>query len=745
MTSQSRFFTALLLATVASSAEAATFVVNSLTDQSDDDLGDGICETIVGNPIDGFRFICTLRGAIEQANSLPGTDTIEFSVTGTITPTVLLPAILEPVVIDGSTAPGAPTRDRDATALEQLAEPPTVAIDGGDLAPGARGLIVDALAAGSEIYNLTMGNFSGVALTVRGSSTAVKTIVSGNWIGLDSSLSPTPNGTGIEVTDFTSVRIGHDGTALAGTGRGNVIAGNTIDGISALASQSEVRGNWVGSAGDGALINPADTITIIGNTGTGIALTGINNVIEDNQVVGNGNPQVQMTGTNNAARGNEIFGRPITSTDLENPDGVVAGSSDGLWVAGDDTVVEANEIWANRYGLLLNSATGAGFNSNADVISNDLILNQFDGIDVRGIRLSDFDDNNIQLNRRYGIRIGTDQNRIRGNQIGIGFSPSQSVGNNLAGLVLEGNNNTVSRTPAGFSEPDQPNSILFNNGPGVIVLGDGNTIDDNSIVGNKGPGIKIDSANSTLVTDNLIAQQQSSTENGNGILITQGASESLITDNAIWQHPDAAIALSPTAGEQNALLNNTFFRNGLLSIDLLEDGLTTNDMEDTDAGPNRLQNYPVITDLTFNDSASPPTVTVTYEVDSTATSSSLPLFIEFLYADGLFERGGIPLNGAGLTNPTITYTPPGSAMVTLELMSSVSGGVLYCTATDDAGNTSEFSAGVEFGVIDDGLFEDGFEGDSCRPVCPITDPLCVPCPPMKRSSKHLIDQLLGQP
>ena len=40
-------------------------------------------------------------------------------------------------------------------------------------------------------------------------------------------------------------------------------------------------------------------------------------------------------------------------------------------------------------------------------------------------------------------------------------------------------------------------------------------------------------------------------------------------------------------------------------------------------------------------------------------------------------------------------------------------------AIDDAGNTSEFSPALEFGVIDDTILTDGFEGDSCRTICPI--------------------------
>jgi CSLREA domain-containing protein/uncharacterized repeat protein (TIGR01451 family) len=67
-------FTILLGAS--SAAQAATFTVNSLGDTPDASPGDGSCDDGAGN--------CTLRAAIEEANALPGDDTINFSVTGTI-------------------------------------------------------------------------------------------------------------------------------------------------------------------------------------------------------------------------------------------------------------------------------------------------------------------------------------------------------------------------------------------------------------------------------------------------------------------------------------------------------------------------------------------------------------------------------------------------------------------------------------------------------------------------------------
>src|SRR5580765_1912328 len=80
-------------------AQAATFTVNSPFDAADANPGDAMCETAPGNGI------CTLRAAIEEANTLgAGNDTIilppniylltlanELTITGDLTITAVEP------------------------------------------------------------------------------------------------------------------------------------------------------------------------------------------------------------------------------------------------------------------------------------------------------------------------------------------------------------------------------------------------------------------------------------------------------------------------------------------------------------------------------------------------------------------------------------------------------------------------------------------------------------------------------
>ena len=83
----------------ASASTGVTFTVNSTGDGGDSYTGDGICRDGAGK--------CTLRAAIQQAQSSGGLNTIAFKIPGrgphTIQPRSALPYITTPVIIDGYT------------------------------------------------------------------------------------------------------------------------------------------------------------------------------------------------------------------------------------------------------------------------------------------------------------------------------------------------------------------------------------------------------------------------------------------------------------------------------------------------------------------------------------------------------------------------------------------------------------------------------------------------------------------
>jgi len=194
----------------------------------------------------------SLRQAILDANAasnLPGTpDEIQFNIPGggvqTIAPVSALPAISDPVVVDGYTQPGASPNTvaagSDATILIELS---------GAGCSGCPGMVISG--GGSTIRGLSIyGGFDdGIQLSGGSENT-----VAGNFLGLRA-----------------------DGTA----------DGLNVSGVSISNSSS----NTVG----GAL--PAGRNLIASNTGTGVTvLSGTGNIIRGNLIFLNGNPDIDLGG-----------------------------------------------------------------------------------------------------------------------------------------------------------------------------------------------------------------------------------------------------------------------------------------------------------------------------------------------------------------------------------------------------------------------------------------------------------------
>ena len=140
-------------------AAASTFTINSTGDGPDSNAADGACDDGTGH--------CTLRAAIQQANATPGTDTINFQIpatdpgrnatTGvfTISPASALPTIIDPVVINGYSQPGAQANtlaDADNAVL-------LVELSGSGVTAGNFGPIAQGSATGNEaiIFTATSG------------------------------------------------------------------------------------------------------------------------------------------------------------------------------------------------------------------------------------------------------------------------------------------------------------------------------------------------------------------------------------------------------------------------------------------------------------------------------------------------------------------------------------------------------------------------------------------------------------
>ena len=204
-------------------------------------------------------------------------------------------------------------------------------------------------------------------------------------------------------------------------------------------------------------------------------------------------------------------------------------------------------------------------------------------------------------------------------------------------------------------------------------------------------GIRIDGGNGNIITGNIIGSDQRGTNRiGNvldGILLTGGASDNRIgPDNLIAFNGRNGVALDPNAGSGNTIFSNRIVFNGLLPIDLGNDGPTPNDPDDPDAGPNGLQNSPVLLNVR-SDGFTHLTIPGTIE-GQPLTAFSIDFFL------GQTEASGDPRDAESPIGTAVVKTDAagvGRFEVTFQV-GARSGQFVTATATDATGSTSEQAA-----------------------------------------------------
>src|SRR5262245_27348494 len=135
---------------------------------------------------------------------------------------------------------------------------------------------------------------------------------------------------------------------------------------------------------------------------------------------------------------------------------------------------------------------------------------------------------------------------------------------------------------------------------------------------------------------------------------------------------------------QNRIQANSIHSNGGLGIDLGGDGFTLNDALDADAGPNGLQNFPVII------SSTPGATTTIFGRFHSKPNTSYTL--DF-YASAAADPSGFGEGQRYLGAATVTTDANGDVHYFTVVVSgaTAAGEVISATATDPDGNTSEFS------------------------------------------------------
>ncbi|HKQ06987.1 MAG TPA: BACON domain-containing carbohydrate-binding protein [Blastocatellia bacterium] len=605
----------------------------------------------------------SLRQAILDANANPGADTIRFQIPGSGVPTIAplspLPDLTEAITIDGTTQPagrvelnGAQIPFPDPAPDGRLAI--GLRIKGGNSL--VRGLVINRF-QWRKVQNNSVTSAGGcIYLAEQGHN-----IIEGNLIGTDASAT-TWLSTPISIITYP----GSPDNLIGGT---TASARNVILGYVHLLYDggNTVQGNYLGTNRDGSAALTGKEPLSGTPFGSGVTLGSANNLVG---------------GTTAGAR-NIIAG--------------TAGMADGL--AGPGTPAFPHYTFGN---LIQGNYIGTDATGTVAL----------DG----GVRIQDCPNNTIggttpaarnliSGSQRAGILVLSSEDTaggtlIQGNYIGTDPSGALPVGNNLAGaspnefdpyrpgrggvcINVESAHFEITRTGEDFmvggAIAEARNVIAASLTHGVVITGAvsqapgriGVRIEGNYIgtdaggarpLGNHADGIFIGSQSAQCkIANNLIAFN-----GGNGINVPE---------------PPAA---SP--GKRITITANAIYSNQLLGIDLGMAGVTDNDAADADAGANDLQNFPVLASAT----ATAASVTIS---GSLSTAANATCTLQFFYGS---DRQGHQLTGSApllLGEKQVTTDSSGNASFSLSLAAPAGlvSGWVTATATDAAGNTSEFA------------------------------------------------------
>ncbi|MEW9550482.1 hypothetical protein [Nonomuraea sp. NPDC050783] len=499
----------------------------------------------------------SLRQAILDADAAPNApagcpaDAIEFNIPGAgpfvITLASDLPEITDPVNVRGYQQPGAVPATAVAPATIQIW------IDATD---AANGLVVRT--DDSSISGLVIGNAgSGVAALPAGDGDGIKVTgdrnrVRGNYIGTHQAMAAPPsflNGTagdGIEVTgDGNEVGSGavQDRNVVAASGPLFGDASGTA-GVKVAGDGNAVQGNVLGT-------DPGVTTGQIGNRGGGVhVMRGEGNRIggsaagTGNLISGNAGPAILL-------HGSTVFHGPATRT-------AILGNTIGTGILG-------TEDFGNSHGVVVEAGSTQNVIGGPGDGDGNLIVNTLPG---------------------PGIELAGDANLVLHNTIGVNAAQTAALAN-FGGVSVSGNLNVIGGDAANAGNVVSGNSLygisLADSGDprkavGNLVWGNhiGTDATDARDLGNEGDGVQILGGDAAQV-------------GGSG-----GAG---FRPNVIANNHGAGVGVA--TGVLNAVRQNSIHDNGGLGIDLQRDGaVLANDAGDGDAGPNGLQNHPIVTGVT---------------------------------------------------------------------------------------------------------------------------------------------------
>jgi hypothetical protein len=299
----------------------------------------------------------------------------------------------------------------------------------------------------------------------------------------------------------------------------------------------------------------------------------------------------------------------------------------------------------------------------------------------------------------------TDRAQFFGLAIG-NFAGAAILANGTSGPVLRGN--LIGTDATGML--DRGNAIGVSIVPGAQggVIG-GPFAHHRNVISGNGAGI-IASGNYPTIWGNYIgtaANGSSALGNDNSGILAQGTG-GRVFENTIRFNAARGIGISGAASRVS-IRRNSVYANGALGIDLGNDGVTANDADDADTGPNELLNFPVLTRVRSTGDAG---TLVEGTLDRPAGATVLSFELD-LYSNTSCDASG---HGEGeLLFATVAIDlPSGSAEAFSAWIPGVvlpAGRAITATASSDVGDdiTSEFSACVLATQVGEAVFANGFE------------------------------------
>jgi uncharacterized protein (TIGR02145 family) len=447
------------------------------------------------------------------------------------------------------------------------------------------------------------------------------------------------------VIELDGSEIPESSVGLTTRGDQSIIRGLIINrfyvGISIRSDNNKIYGNYLGTDQEGASAG-IDWM----NIGIGLSYS-----------------------SGNQIGGSSLFERNIITVSGGNiPTGILIRSGSTNTITGNYIGVDVtgrNKIGATHFGISLqnsnNNKIGGSVPGDRNIISG-----CFMGIYISSSNFNFVQGNYIGTNSGGTIAIGN-------SSVGIGISGGL---HNVIGGINSGEGNLISGNRTGILmgviEDYDFRECSYNYVKGNLI---GTDFSGKNPLGNDVGVLLADMASNNIVGGN---------EKGASNLITNSIRWGVIING---YQPDKADPV------RNAVSCNSIYNNGRIGIDLCTtdyfEGVTQNDPMDIDEGPNGNQNFPVLENIKLD--LGNKTVAINGYLES---APSKEYTIEF-FANKISDNTGYGegQNYLGFIKVNTDVSGRAEFIATLPIQSSW-GDVISATATDQDGNTSEFSANV---------------------------------------------------